>query len=138
MFQATSFTSSKGDCRRDTRCKFVHVPTRALTRALKGGDRNTLDGGDGDDEYDDLDTAERLLKRRRMLQREHRMEMPFNGNERKDNYGVGVKKNSENFHDASNYHLDSREGHDMSGLRRIDHLLMSNDGILPSRSVLAS
>ena len=89
----------KGDCRRESRCKFLHVPNRALkSDNRKGGNGNDGGAGDGDDDDDDMDTAERLLKRHRSLQHQQHMEFRFNGNERKDNDNLCVKNSvRENF-----------------------------------------
>ena len=136
-----------GDCRRARRCKFRHVPTRALMNTDK---KEAGEDHEDDDDVDDLDTAEKLLRRQKSLAhpppQEH-LQFRFNGNDgetslrrQKDDVDddevddgiVGIVKDDSRgntYNGHGNYHQDTRQGNEMPGLRRIDHLLLSNDAM---------
>ena len=107
---------------------------------------------DDDDDVDDLDTAEKLLRRQKSLAhpppQEH-LRFRFNGSDGEtssrrqkddaddvDDGVVGIVKDDprgNTYNGHGNYQQDTRQGNEMSGLRRIDHLLLSNDAMLGSR-----
>ena len=87
-----------------------------------------------------------MLKRQRQLQREQ-LQFRFNGSDvesnrrRKDNNGATEDdlndiKTHVRYNGHSSYlHDGSRDAPEMSGLRRIDHLLLGGDGMLGSRLI---